>query len=176
MQTNLSYLIKMITRTILLAGTLLLLSCDAQPRPLDPIKVAQPYVGMHEEKDTWDLVQILKVNPIDTPWCAAFVNNVLLESNALTLDELGLNPLLARSFLNWGDPVEPDDIQYGDIVVFPRDESNWKGHVGFYTGDHPVTGEWIILGGNQDDEVSYEPYNKMDALGVRRWKGFDKTI
>ena len=39
------------------------------------------------------------------------------------------------------------DIQYGDLVYFPRGGKSWQGRVGFYVGRYS-TGEWIILGGN----------------------------
>lgn len=76
---------------------------------------------------------------------------------------------MARSFLQWGSPVNPEDIQRGDIVVFPRGREGWKGHVGFYVGRHD-SGKWVILGGNQANSVRYDLYDPKRALGIRRGK------
>ena len=75
---------------------------------------------------------------------------------------------MARSFLGWGSPINPQDIQRGDIVVFPRGREGWKGHVGFYVG-RAKNGSWIILGGNQANQVRYDLYDPKRALGIRRY-------
>jgi len=75
--------------------------------------------------------------------------------------------LIARSFLLWGEPVEPVNIRRGDIVVFPRGTQGWQGHVGFFVQEQ--NGRWIILGGNQSNQVRYDLYNPSRALGIRRW-------
>ena len=76
--------------------------------------------------------------------------------------------MLARSFLDWGYPIDPNNIQRGDIVIFPRGREGWKGHVGFYIGTSD-DGDWIILGGNQSNTVRYDYYNPKRALGIRRY-------
>ena len=76
--------------------------------------------------------------------------------------------MAARSFLEWGWPVNPIDIQEGDIVIFPRGAEAWQGHVGFYVST-TEEGRWIILGGNQDNTVSYKVYDPHKSLGIRRW-------
>jgi uncharacterized protein (TIGR02594 family) len=75
---------------------------------------------------------------------------------------------MARSFLEWGDPV--DKPEQGDIVIFTRNGSNWQGHVGFYVSTKIVNGEkhYSVLGGNQDDAVSIKQYPVSDLLGIRR--------
>ena len=55
----------------------------------------------------------------------------------------------------------------GDIVVFPRGNKGWQGHVGFYVGRH-ASGKWVILGGNQSNSVRYDLYDPKKALGIRR--------
>ena len=104
-----------------------------------------------------------------TEWCAAFVNAVL-EIEGIPSNSLHEYPLLARSFLDWGSTVEYSDIQRGDIVVFPRGNSSWQGHVGFYvtTVDTPKGQRWVILGGNQANSVRYDLYDPNRALGIRR--------
>jgi hypothetical protein len=55
----------------------------------------------------------------------------------------------------------------GDIVVFPRGNQGWQGHVGFYVGRH-ASGKWVILGGNQANSVRYDLYDSKRVLGIRR--------
>lgn len=78
------------------------------------------------------------------------------------------NPLLARSFLDWGEPV--DEPILGDIVVFPRGNSGWQGHVGFYIMTDTIDDVtyYVILGGNQDNMVTYDSYPAASALSIRR--------
>jgi cell wall-associated NlpC family hydrolase len=78
---------------------------------------------------------------------------------------------MARSFLYWGERVQREDIQRGDVVIFPRGNAGWQGHVGFYveTQVHDGKEYWIVLGGNQQNEVRYDFYNPQRALGVRRF-------
>ena len=104
-----------------------------------------------------------------TEWCAAFVNAVL-EIEGIPSNSLHEYPLLARSYLDWGSTVESSDIQRGDVVVFPRGNSSWQGHVGFYvtTVDTPKGQRWVILGGNQANSVRYDLYDPNRALGIRR--------
>ena len=103
-----------------------------------------------------------------TEWCAAFVNFVLEINNVPTLHDINHpHPLVARSFLHWGNNINKEDIQRGDLVVFPRENSEWKGHVGFFF-DKVEDGRWIILGGNQNNKVTYDLYDPSKALGIRR--------
>ena len=103
-----------------------------------------------------------------TEWCAGFVNAMLEEDGVPTSNDIGhLIPLLARSFLRIWKSINPQDIQYGDLVIFPRGGKSWQGHVGFYVGRYS-TGEWIILGGNQNKKVSYELFESRRAIGIRR--------
>jgi len=69
--------------------------------------------------------------------------------------------------LHWGNDVKQEDIQRGDLVVFPRGTSEWQGHVGFFF-DEVEDGRWIILGGNQNNKVQYDLYYPSKALGIRR--------
>ena len=132
--------------------------------------VADLYVGFHENKNRAALKKFLGVDPVYYEWCAAFVNAALHVKGIPGSESVADNPLLARSFLDWGKKVE--EPQIGDIVVFPRGSSGWQGHVGFYFLTAVVDGVeyYAILGGNQNDEVSYELYPSSAAIGIRRPK------
>ena len=131
---------------------------------------AQPYIGLEERIHRQELKELLDVDPVRTEWCAAFVNAVLELDGIPGSDSVSDVPLMARSFLFWGERVEPADIQRGDVVVFPRGNQGWQGHVGFYVDTQYIDGKeiWIILGGNQSNEVRYDFYSPSKALGIRR--------
>ena len=136
------------------------------------IDVAEAKLGMNEYQDRTALKQYVGVDPRYTEWCAAFVNAVLADSGMKNLQDMNHSqPLTARSFLDWGQPVEKP--KPGDIVIFPRGTSDWQGHVGFYVGwEQKADGRvfWKILGGNQNDSVSIDLYIPETALGIRRYK------
>ncbi len=155
-------------RVLILICIFVLASCNT----VEHIDVAERKIGMNEYKDKTALKQYVGFDPRYTEWCAAFVNAVLKESGMTNLEDMNhVSPLMARSFLDWGEAV--DVPKPGDIVVFPRGDSDWKGHVGFYVGwelhqDGKVF--WKILGGNQNDSVSIDLYRSTKALGIRRYK------
>lgn len=94
-------------------------------------------------------------------WCAAFVGAMLKRAG-----QKGTGLLTARSYLNWGKPVELADARPGDIVVFTRGNSSWQGHVAFFV---KRDGAFIsVLGGNQRDSVNISRYPASSLLGVRR--------
>jgi len=137
----------------------------------DSVITAQPYVGLEERVHRRELHQLTGVDPVRTEWCAAFVNAVLELDSIPGSDSVSDVPLMARSFLYWGKRVEPADIQRGDVVIFPRGTQGWQGHVGFYVDTQTHNGReyWIILGGNQNNEVRYDYYTPRRAIDVRRW-------
>ena len=108
-------------------------------------------------------------DPVNYEWCAAFVNSVLEESGVVSLRDLNhANPYAARSWLEWGQEVSSP--QQGDLIIFPRGNQGWQGHVGFYL-DTVVINDIVyyrILGGNQDNSVSIDLYPEDKALGIRR--------
>lgn len=130
---------------------------------------AASHVGLHEQYNRQELAQLVGVDPVQVEWCAAFVNAILAVEGIPGSDSVSRYPLTARSFLHWGTPV--DTPKTGDIVIFPRGNTGWQGHVGFYVGSQTVDGveHWVILGGNQDSTVSYALYRSDSAIGVRRW-------
>lgn len=133
-----------------------------------PEDVAASFIGLTERQHTSVISNFIKeatgnsLNPAKTAWCAAFVNAALGASG-----EIGTGSNLARSFLNWGEPVTTP--QRGDIVVFSRGRQAWQGHVGFFVG-RDEKGNIKVLGGNQGDKVSIETYPPSKLLGYRRGK------
>lgn len=135
----------------------------------NPAVTAYGYYGMNESTHRAELRKFTGVDPARTEWCAAFANAVLEESG-IQNNESHKHPLLARSFLEWGQSVNTSDIRPGDLVIFPRGNVSWQGHVGFYLRNQTINGTeyWLILGGNQDNRVSVAFYKAKSALGIRR--------
>ena len=97
----------------------------------------------------------------ETAWCAAFVGAMLKRAGGK-----GTGKLTARSYLEWGSPVDRANARPGDIVVFKRGNSSWQGHVAFFVKDR---GDVInVLGGNQSNEVNVKGYGAASLLGIRR--------
>lgn len=134
----------------------------------NPTIHAIQYVGMTEQSDRQELKEYTGVDPVRTEWCAAFVNAVLNETGIEGSASVSNYPLTARSFLKWG--TEVTNPEPGDIIVFPRGNSSWQGHVGFYLKTQKINGVdyYLILGGNQNNKVSIVPYRASRALGIRR--------
>jgi uncharacterized protein (TIGR02594 family) len=133
------------------------------------IQTAKKYEGLHARKDRQKVAKIISepfdrpIDPVRTPWCAAFANYIL-QRNGYE----GTDSLLARSFLDYGVPTK--DPKPGDIVVLKRGRAKWAGHVGFYldTVEEDGVKYIVVLGGNQKKavQVSYYPANRV--LGYRQ--------
>jgi len=136
----------------------------------EEIITAIQYINYGESTHRAELRKYVGVDPVRTEWCAAFVNAVLEESGVEGSSSVSDVPLMARSFLEWGVPVDKKDIQSGDIVIFPRGNRGWQGHVGFFIKSETINNVeyWWILGGNQKNRVSIVPYPARKSLGVRR--------
>jgi uncharacterized protein (TIGR02594 family) len=149
---------------------------DAQVPTMGHIIIANEFVGSNERTDRNELREFLSVDPVRTEWCAAFVNAVLAKDGIPGSETVSDYPLTARSFLQWGEGVEYPRL--GDIVVFPRGNQGWQGHVGFYMETVVVDGiiYYNILGGNQDNTVSYKLYRADLALGIRRHQSLQDEI
>ena len=93
----------------------------------------------------------------------------MLEESDIESNKDHKYPLTARAFLDWGHKVSKEDIRPGDIVVFPRGNQGWQGHVGFYLKTEIINGieYYWILGGNQSNKVSIVRYRASNALGIR---------
>ena len=136
------------------------------------VYTAAQSLGLHERKNRQELKELLGVDPVRYEWCAAFVNSILRVNNIPGSDSVSDYPLTARSFMNWGEPaIIPER---GDIVVFPRGNQGWQGHVGFYMKSVYIDNReyYMILGGNQDNQVSFELYPANKAIAIRRQAGY----
>jgi uncharacterized protein (TIGR02594 family) len=95
------------------------------------------------------------VAPDDIGWCSSFVNWCVRQAGMQGTDNKA-----ARSWHKWGTPTESP--HRGDIVVFRRKDSSWKGHVGFYWED---AGDSIrVLGGNQSNSVRISRYPRDGSI------------
>jgi len=132
----------------------------------NPMELAKSLVGKGEIPDRDVIKEFLSnggvnLDPATTAWCAAYVNSTLAQSGYK-----GTGSNMARSFLNYGEPV--DQPQQGDLAVFSRGDPNGPyGHVGFFDGRNE-DGTVRVLGGNQGDAVSYSNYPEDRLLGYRR--------
>ncbi|CAN7712427.1 TIGR02594 family protein [Duganella sp. LjRoot269] len=95
-------------------------------------------------------------------WCSSFMNWCLAQVGIA-----GTGSALARSWLEWGIPLESPVP--GCIAVLTRDDPNsWKGHVGFFLR---IEGDSVVLfGGNQLEEVR-EHYYPVKSVLSYRWPG-----
>ena len=103
----------------------------------------------------------------ETPWCAAFVNWVLMTSEVARTKSAA-----ALSFMDWG--IKTTKPKYGDIVVF--DHGRGRGHVGFFVSSDGKTVS--VLGGNQNDEVNVTkfPVNSVAAYRTMKTAIQSKTV
>jgi uncharacterized protein (TIGR02594 family) len=135
-----------------------------------PIDIARSYIGTTEGAGPADNPVIMEMYPSvghdwvehdSVAWCAAFVGHCLERAGIKSTRKL-----TARSYLDWGVPIEVADAQQGDIGVIPRGSSRWQGHVFFIDR---IEGAWVWgLGGNQDDAVNVKRFPVSKLLGVRR--------
>ena len=137
---------------------------------MTPFDIAKGYIGTTEGPGPGNNPVIMEmyasvghdwVEHDAVAWCAAFVGHCLERAGIRSTRRL-----TARSYLDWGVPVEMADAQPGDIGVIPRGSSSWQGHVFFI---ERIEGAWVWgLGGNQDDAVNVKRYPVSKLLGVRR--------
>ncbi len=130
--------------------------------------IARSKLGLQEVRDRKQLMTFFKENGIDcdpatTPWCAAFVNSCTRAAL-----RGGTGKLNARSFLEYGNEIEGDDVVEGDIIVLERGTDGWSGHVGFFIKYDDDNNLVHILGGNQQNQVTIAAYVQDHILGIRR--------
>jgi uncharacterized protein (TIGR02594 family) len=139
--------------------------------------LAHRFVGMKEVSGSLNNPAILAMLRLDNewptddavPWCSAFTNYV-----AWLLNLPRSKSLLARSWLVVGRAIELADARAGfDVVILRRSNNPLAGHVAFYGGvdRDPLTRNITqvhLLGGNQGDSVSLEPFEASRVVGVRR--------
>jgi len=137
---------------------------------MTPFEIARGYIGATEGPGPANNPTVMEmyvsvghdwVEHDSVAWCAAFVGHCLETAGIRSTRKL-----TARSYLDWGVPVEIADAQPGDIGVIPRGSSSWQGHVFFIDR---IEGAWVWgLGGNQSDAVNVKRYPASKLLGVRR--------
>ena len=132
-----------------------------------PLQIASRYLGMEEHRDQATLAAFFDkaggshLDPVTTAWCARFANSVLATAGYQTTGSDA-----ARSFLKYGQQINPKQAQPGDIIVFPRGNNAAKGHVGFIKS---VNGDQVeVLSGNHNNRVAVGTYSMSDAIGIRR--------
>jgi uncharacterized protein (TIGR02594 family) len=111
----------------------------------------------------------LKASTDETPWCASFVNWVVIKAGFR-----GTNNALAKSWLEWGTTLEQP--REGAVTVIKRKGQTHDAATGSGTGFHvafciQVTpGHIRLLGGNQGDQVKYSNF-LLSAYDIRgyRW-------
>ncbi|MBO9427895.1 hypothetical protein [Sulfitobacter sp. R18_1] len=139
--------------------------------PYDHYEHAATYYGKSEDYDRRELTELFRqtigrpVDPVKTPWCAGFVDAMLVKAG-----KQPLNSLWARDFLKMGTPVAQP--KKGDLVVLSRGSG---GHVGFFHRFvQDRNGRYFVgvLGGNNEGPdnngkvgISYFPLNRV--LGYR---------
>lgn len=137
---------------------------------MTPYEIARGYIGTTEGPGPENNPVIMAmyasvghdwVEHDSVAWCAAFVGHCLEQAGIRSTRKL-----TARSYLDWGIPVEIAEAQPGDIGVIPRGASSWQGHVFFIDR---IEGPWVWgLGGNQSDAVNVKRYPVSKLLGIRR--------
>lgn len=137
---------------------------------MTPFDIARGYIGTTEGPGPANNPVVMEmyasvghdwVEHDSVAWCAAFVGHCLEKAGMRSTRKL-----TARSYLDWGVPVEIADVQPGDVGVIPRGASSWQGHVFFIDR---IEGAWVWgLGGNQSDAVNVKRYPASKLLGVRR--------
>lgn len=100
--------------------------------------------------------------PDETAWCSSFVNAIHW---MVGLPRSG--SAAARSWLKIGQPCTLHEAREGDIVVLSRGTNPAHGHVGFFAG-RDAAGNILILGGNQGNTVSIEPFDRGRLLSIQR--------
>lgn len=156
----------------LLLTTLLLASCTPLPIPVlnDPhgyLQTAASYMFYDEHTNRRELRDFLKVDPVATEWCAAFINSTLNAHGFEGSESVSEFPLLARSFTDYGIPVDKPEV--GDIVILSRGES-WQGHVGFFISEIQKNGVtyYALLSGNNNDAVDIDWFEESRVVDIRR--------
>lgn len=102
-----------------------------------------------------------RLSDSDVAWCSCFVNWCIQKAGGS-----GTRNPMARSWLNWGNPVK--DPLPGDLAIFKRGLDPSSGHVGFVLADCGLF--LMILSGNIDDKVCIQRFTKLNLLGFRRSK------
>jgi uncharacterized protein (TIGR02594 family) len=99
-----------------------------------------------------------EVGADEVAWCAAFVGACLQRAGVA-----GTRSLMARSYLDWGQPLE--EPRTGAVAVLSRGSDPSLGHVGFLVG--VTASDIVLLAGNQGDAVSVQAFPRSRVVGFR---------
>jgi uncharacterized protein (TIGR02594 family) len=138
--------------------------------------LAERFTGIQEVAGKVDNPQIMSMLTLDmswptadeVPWCSAFVNYIAWLGRAPRSKDLR-----ARSWLEVGRSVAPENAEPGDVIVLKRGTDDGPevidapGHVGFFAG-YSRPGFIEVLGGNQSNTVKVSAYPADRLLSVRR--------
>jgi uncharacterized protein (TIGR02594 family) len=97
--------------------------------------------------------------PDHVSWCGAFVSFCLAKAGVLH----GKGSARAADWLSFGQ--ELDTPQMGCIAVLKPQAPGASGHVGFWVGE--ASGNLMLLGGNQSDQVKESRYPTSEVSGYR---------
>lgn len=97
------------------------------------------------------------------PWCGLFMALIAQRAGKPIPDK----PLWALNWAKFGEEGGQPDL--GDVLVFMRDGG---GHVGLYVAE--TENEFWVLGGNQNDRVSFTKVSKKRMKAVRQPNYQDK--
>lgn len=100
----------------------------------------------------------LKATTDEIPWCSSFVCWALEQAGVPSTKSSA-----ARSYLKWGYSI-PTPAP-GCIVVLSRGTNPMQGHVGFWLSEDDE--HVFVFGGNQDNMVCVEAYQKTRVLDYR---------
>lgn len=139
------------------------------------IDVMRKHLGLQEVRDKTAIIAFLAsqahnkdivIDPSVTSWCAAMINGCERAAG-----KPGTGLLNAQSFRTYGDAIDIDDAQEGDIVVFhfPFDK-DWQGHVTYFVSWDDADNKVKCIGGNQSNMVCYAEYIQDYITDVRRHK------
>jgi len=125
----------------------------------EPFKIALNEVGIKEysgENHNPRIIEYhkscdLRAKSDEISWCSAFMNWCFEQCELENTKSAA-----AISWAKWGE--QTNDPKVGDIVVFRRLGSSWRGHVGFYVAQDEK--RILVLGGNQGNTVSFQWYPK----------------
>jgi uncharacterized protein (TIGR02594 family) len=125
-------------------------------------------------------------NPVIDEWCADAGHPELNDNDAwcsvsmasaakaadLPFPPKNVNAA-ARSWLTMGVTINPDDVQPGDVLVWPRGNSTWQGHVNCCHEVRTYRGKVQVkaIGGNQSNAVTITDWQNISGVlpnGVRR--------
>lgn len=107
----------------------------------------------------------------ESPWCASFVNWVLMKAGYE-----GTDSAWSHSWKNWGDSLSKPALGVVAFIdwgkVYPdKPDKQGKGHVGFVVGK-TASGRIVLLGGNQNNKVSYSAFKASHIVTYRVPKGY----